>query len=110
MKCLLLRLEDSQMRQGSDGSVHGRTLRLCRRPKRAEANEGCLTVFTAVNYLGQMNNGSVATVGSDVQIEVHVLPAMFKDAKTKWKPLWPPWLLHKSPVKSALDAGIEISL
>jgi diadenosine tetraphosphatase ApaH/serine/threonine PP2A family protein phosphatase len=71
-----------------------------------EANEGCLTVFTAVNYMGQMNDGSVAIVGPDVQIDLHVLPAMFNDAKTKWKPLWPPWLLHESPVKGALEAAL----
>jgi serine/threonine-protein phosphatase PP1 catalytic subunit len=69
-----------------------------------EPEEGCLTVFTAMDYMGQMNDGGVTSV-DDAHIEVHTLRAIFKNGTKKWMPLWPPWILRDSCFKGGLEAG-----
>jgi protein phosphatase len=60
---------------------------------------GCLTVFTAIDYMGKVNDGAVATVGADNRIDVMVLHTMFEAAKRRWRPIWPIWLVEAKPAE-----------
>jgi protein phosphatase len=66
---------------------------------------GCLTVFTAIDYMGKVNDGAVATVDTANHIEVHFLPTMFEGAKRRWRPIWPVWFLETKSLESRAIGG-----
>jgi hypothetical protein len=55
---------------------------------------GCLTVFTAVDYMEKVNDGAVVTLTQDNQLDFHVLHPMMDSAKQRWRVTWPAWLLE----------------
>jgi protein phosphatase len=67
---------------------------------------GCVTVFTAVDYMGKVNDGAIATVDADNRIEVVILHTMFESARMRWRPIWPIWLLEAKPADGKPAVGV----
>jgi diadenosine tetraphosphatase ApaH/serine/threonine PP2A family protein phosphatase len=55
---------------------------------------GCVTVFTAVDYMEKVNDGAVVTLTKDNQLDFQLFHPMLDSAKRKWRVIWPAWLLE----------------
>jgi hypothetical protein len=57
-------------------------------------NGGCLTVFTAVDYMEKANDGAVLLLGVENSLDLKVFHPLFGSPASGWRPIWPTWLLE----------------
>jgi serine/threonine-protein phosphatase PP1 catalytic subunit len=54
---------------------------------------GCLTVFSSVDYMGQVNDGAVVTISDGRDLAIEVFHPLLGQAGTRWKLLLPEFVL-----------------
>jgi diadenosine tetraphosphatase ApaH/serine/threonine PP2A family protein phosphatase len=60
---------------------------------------GCLTVFSAIDYMGLVNDGGIAIVAEDGSISTAVFHPLIGAMKRRWTVVLPEFLLDQLPVR-----------
>jgi serine/threonine-protein phosphatase PP1 catalytic subunit len=60
---------------------------------------GCLTVFSAIDYMGLVNDGGIAIVAEDATIKTEVFHPLMGAMKRRWTVVVPEFLLDQVPAR-----------
>jgi diadenosine tetraphosphatase ApaH/serine/threonine PP2A family protein phosphatase len=66
-------------------------------------NGGCLTVFSAVDYMGRVNDGGVAVVDQAGGVDTVVFRPLMGAMKSKVRLICPAWVMENAPLKRTVS-------
>jgi hypothetical protein len=59
---------------------------------------GCVTVFSAVDYMETANDGAVALLKMGGGLEMRMFHPVIAATMSRWRPIWPVWLVEQPEV------------